>query len=174
MYDSDLSVKSILILEPCRYDILKKLNFWISARAHTNIHTTSINTHTHYNFEIIHRFPGHLNDINCFNIMPSLGPGCDLPLSAGCHILADGGYPPHPVLVRPRKKNQVRGNRRLQKINKELRRYRVKVEHEMSLLKTYRCISEEGGRWRHKKSFLSIVIHVCACLSNRRKRFLAD
>ena len=106
--------------------------------------------------------------------MPTLGPGCDLPLPHGCHILADGGYPPHQVLVRPRKKNQVRGNARLKKINKELRKCRVKVEHEIGFFKTYRYISDEGGRWRHRKAFLSVVVHLCACLSNRRKRFMSE
>jgi len=104
-------------------------------------------------------------------MMPSVGPGGDLPLPAGCHILADLGYPPHPVIVRPKKRNQIRGNARLQRINRELRRCQVKVEHAIGFLKTYRCIS---GRWRHKQAFISIVIHLTACLSNRRRRFLMN
>lgn len=116
----------------------------------------------------LRRFPGHLNDTNCFRMMPSIGPGCDLPLPEDCHIMADLGYPPHPVLVRPKKRNQVR-NARQQRINQELRKCRVKVEHAIGFFKTYRSIS---SRWRNRKAFLSIVIHCCACLSNRRRRFL--
>jgi hypothetical protein len=55
-------------------------------------------------------------------MMPSVGPEGALPLPAGWHILADPGYPPHPVLVRRKKRNKIRGNARLRRINRELRR----------------------------------------------------
>ncbi|KAK3753001.1 hypothetical protein QZH41_016301, partial [Actinostola sp. cb2023] len=49
-------------------------------------------------------FPGHLNDINCFNMMPTrIGPGCDLALPQGCHIMADLGYHPTQSLSGQRK-----------------------------------------------------------------------
>lgn len=109
------------------------------------------------------RFPGHLNDIKYFHLMPSIGPGRDMNLPTG--LSRDGRLrlSPHPVLVRPNKRNQVRNARR---INEELRKCRVNVEHAIVFFKTYRSIS---GRWRHRRAFLSIVIYCCACLTNRRR-----
>jgi hypothetical protein len=68
--------------------------------------------------------------------------------------------------VRRKKRNKIRGNARLRRINRELRRCWVKVEHAIGFFKTYGCIS---GLWRHRRAFLSIVIHLSACLSNRRR-----
>lgn len=112
------------------------------------------------------RFPGHLNDAQCYQMIPRIGRHRDKELPRRARLAADGGYPARIPLIVPRR---ICHNRRQRAANRALRSLRVKIEHSFGFQKIYSSISSV---FRHKRPFYPFVISTCAFLSNRRKHFI--
>ena len=110
-----------------------------------------------------YRFPGHMNDAQCYRSLPQVGHGRARVLPRRARILADGGYAARVPVTTP--KRSARNRRQLQ-ANRALRSLRMQIEHSIGFQKVYASIN---SIFRHKRSFLPIVVCTCVFLSNRRK-----
>lgn len=120
-------------------------------------------------------FHGRMNDAGQFLRLPNIGPREELDFPAHCYLLGDRGYANRYPIITPFRRNQLAGepsDRNAQIIfNEELSRVRVKVEHTISFIKTYRAVSEV---YRHNRDFQPIVADVCGFLAARRMALLAE
>jgi hypothetical protein len=117
---------------------------------------------------------GHENDAATFNQLPNIGPGEDLCFPDNCCILGDSIYPNRYPVVTPYRANQIarqqpREQRRRRKFNRQLRRYRIYVEHVIKEIKTFRVI---GSLYRHPRWELACLVELCAGMAQRRVRII--
>ena len=96
-------------------------------------------------------FRGHNNDANTFDMMTPIGDGRTLDFPRNCVLLGDCIYPSRHPVVTPFTSAQLRRLPRHErnirrKINKNIRTYRVYVEHVIRLLKVFKII---GSLPRH-------------------------
>lgn len=110
-----------------------------------------------------YRFPGHMNDAQCYRSLPQVGHGRARDLPRRARILADGGYAARVPVITPRR---IARNRRQLRANRALRSLRMQIEHSIGFQKVYASIN---SIFRHKRSFLPFVVCTCGFLSNRRK-----
>lgn len=109
------------------------------------------------------RFPGHMNDAQCYRSLPQIGHGRASGLPRRARLLADGGYAATVPLIVPR---QIARNRRQLQANGALRSLRIQIEHSIGFQKVYASVN---SIFRHKLSFLPFVVCTCGFLSNWRK-----
>lgn len=109
------------------------------------------------------RFPGHMNDAQCYQALPRIGHGRARNLPRRARLLADGGYAARLPLIAPRRNAR---NRRQIQANRALRSIRMQVEHSIGFQKVYASVN---SIFIHKRCFLPFVVCTCGFLSNRRK-----
>ena len=114
-------------------------------------------------------YPGHLNDAQTYTMMRQIG--VDLSFPDELVLLGDKIYPNRGAIMTPytaaqlsRKRPNVR--KKCRKLNSLIRSYRIRVEHTIAELKTYKAVSSV---WRHPRSQLSPTVNACAALVCRRK-----
>lgn len=110
-----------------------------------------------------YRFPGHMNDAQCYQTLPRIGHGRIRNLPRRARLLADGGYAARVPLVVPRR---IARNPRQTQANRVLRSIRMQIEHSIGFQKVYASVN---SIFRHKRYFLPFVVCTCGFLSNRRK-----
>lgn len=124
------------------------------------------------NKKIVHvesGFRGHNNDANTFDMMTPIGDGRTLDFPQNCVLLGDCIYPSRHPVVTPFTSAQLRRLPRYErnirrKINKNIRKYRVYVEHVIRprLLKVFkllgRCIDTIETKW----GGLCAYVQICA------------
>lgn len=120
-------------------------------------------------------FHGRLNDAGQFLQLPVNGPGQQLDFPPDCYLLGDRGYANRYPIITPFRRNQLAAEgpgRNAQLINnEELSRVRVKVEHTISFLKTYRAVSQ---LYQHSREFQPIIADLCGFLAERRLQLLRN
>lgn len=117
-------------------------------------------------------FPGHLNDGGTYLRMPPIGPGLPLDFPPNCELLADKGYAARaPLRTMWRQVHLIRMPGRLQRAayrqNRNHKRYRVKVEHVIKIIKDYRA---SRNIWRHPRWFQPVIFELCAFMAERHLR----
>ena len=110
-------------------------------------------------------FLGRTHDAQSFRLM---GPIEALPPNA--KLLADQGYADGGILLTPVRANQMRGlnnrdRRKARRFNRRLSRRRIKVEHVIKEVKTFKCISQ---LWRHPRWLIPVCIELVTFLAERR------
>jgi len=91
--------------------------------------------------------------------MTPIGPGHQLQLPPNALILADKGYPDGGSLMTPVRANQMgllnQGERRrARRFNRAISKRRIKVEHVIKEMKTYRAV---GQIWRHPRWLMPVM-----------------
>lgn len=109
------------------------------------------------------RFPGHMNDAQCYQTLPRIGHGRASNLPRRARLLADGGYAARVPLIAPRR---IARNRRQRQANRAIRAIRMQIDHSIRFHKVYASII---SIFRHKRCFLPFVVCTCGFLLNRRK-----
>ena len=112
---------------------------------------------------------GHLNDAQTFGLMRRIG--SELCFPEQCVLLGDKIYPNGNCIMTPytaaqlaRKEDRVK--RKCKKLNRNIRYYRIGVEHAFVELKQYKITSSV---WRHPRPLLSQLVTICAGLVCRKK-----
>ena len=115
-------------------------------------------------------YVGHLNDAQCYRLIPEIGPGRDLEFPEDAYLLGDSAYPCEYPLISPYRRQQItaaEGERREQmvNINYAIKRRRIYVEHLIGHLKMYRVI---GSLYHHRRRDMSRITQLCVGLAERR------
>ena len=121
-------------------------------------------------------FRRHNNDANTFDMMTPIGDGRTLDFPRNCVLLGDCINPSRHPVVTPFTSAQLRRLPRHErnirrKINKNIRKYRVYVEHVIRLLKVFKII---GSLYRHNRDEMGRIVCLCANLCARRSLLLFD
>ena len=103
-------------------------------------------------------FMGHLNDAQTFGLMRSIG--TELCFPEQC----DKIYPNGNCIMTPYSAAQLA--RSAKKLNRNIRYYRICVEHAFAELKQYKITSSV---WRQPRPLLSQLVTICAGLVCRKK-----
>ena len=96
-------------------------------------------------------FLGSTHDAVSFRLMEPIGPGRNLDILPNAKLLADKAYPDGGSLLTPIRANQMallnnRERRRARRFNRLLSKRRVKVEHVIKEMKTYKArLARFGG-----------------------------
>ena len=113
-------------------------------------------------------FMGHLNDAETFGLMRRIR--TELYFPEQCVLLGDKIYPngncmtPYTAPQLARKEDRMK--RKCKKLNRNIRYYRIGVEHAFAELKQYKTTSSV---WRHPRPLLSQLVTICAGLVCRKK-----
>ena len=115
-------------------------------------------------------YSGRLNDAQQFRLMQQIG--TELPFPEELLLLGDKIYPNRGSIMTPYTSAQLRRKspterRKCRKLNRFVRKYRVRVEHAISEIKTYKSV---GTLWRHPRNLLPQIVFICASLVCRRKQ----
>jgi hypothetical protein len=98
-----------------------------------------------------------------------------LVLPQNAYLVADGGYPSVYPLITPFRRPRGRHLGPVQKrINREIGRARIGVEHGIANIHAFRSVPGRSGRFRHRRELVPLVtnvVHVVA-LANRRRRLI--
>jgi hypothetical protein len=110
-------------------------------------------------------FRRHNNDANTFDMMTPIGDGRTLDFPRNCVLLGDCINPSRHPVVTPFTSAQLRrlprherNIRRKIKINKNIRKYRVYVEHVIRLLKVFKIIE---SLYRHNRDEMGRIVLMC-------------
>ena len=112
----------------------------------------------------LYRFPGHMNDAQCYRTLPQIGHGRARNLPRRARLLADGGYAARVPLIAPRR---IGRNRRHRQANRALHSLRVQIYR--TLIGFHKVYASINSVFRHKRCFLPFVVCTCGFISNRRK-----
>ena len=118
-------------------------------------------------------FLGHATDADSFRRLPNIGYQQQLHLPRDTYLLANGGYPRQQSLLVPiRRPRGGRLNYMHRQANIELDALRVYVEHRIGDGRIYSSIPGRSGRFRGRRHFVSVIVHVVLALVNRRRRLI--
>ena len=106
----------------------------------------------------------HLNDAQTFGLIRKIG--TELCFHEQCVLLGDKIYPNGNCIMTPYTAAQLarkedRMKRKCKKLNRNIRYYRIGVEHAFAELKQYKITSSV---WRHPRPLLSQLVTICAGL----------
>jgi len=112
-------------------------------------------------------FLGRTHDSQSFRLMGPIGA-----LPPNAKFLADKGYFDGGPLLTAVRPNQMRAlnqrdSRRARKFNRRHRRRRVKVEHVIKEVKTFKAVSQ---LWRHPRWLMPVCVELAVFLAERRLR----
>lgn len=148
-----------------------------SGHRHYHCFNTQVIVDNNGHLRYVHAgFLGSSHDAATFRLMAPIGHGQVLNLPQNAKLLADRAYPDGGPLLTPIRAQQIRvlnrGDRqRALKFNRKLSSRRIKVEHVIKDIKTYRAIS---GIWRHPRWLMPVCIELCAFLAERRIRLFQN
>ena len=60
------------------------------------------------------------------------------------------------------------------RVNREISRVRVRVEHRIGDIRVYCSVPGATGRFRNRRRFLPVVVNIVVALVNRRRRQIAS
>ena len=106
-------------------------------------------------------FMGHLNDAQTFGLMRRIG--TELCFPEQCVLLGDKIYPKGNCIMTPYTAHKEDRMKKKKKLNRNIRSYRIGVEHAFAELKQYKITSSV---WRHPRQ---LVTTICAGLVCRKK-----
>ena len=89
-----------------------------------------------------YRFPGHMNDAQCYRSLPQIGHGRASDFPPRARILADGGYAARLSVITPRR---IARNRRQLQANRALRLLRMQIEHSIGFRKSMQLLIQYLG-----------------------------
>ena len=117
-------------------------------------------------------FLGSTHDATSYRLMEPIGPGLNLDIPPNASLLADRAYPDHGSLLTPIRAGQMhllnyRERRRARKFNRALAKRRVKIEHVIKEVKTFKAVSQI---WRHPRWLMPICVELATLLAERRLR----
>ena len=107
---------------------------------------------------------GHLNDAQTFGLMRRIGTELCFPeqcVLSGDKIYPKGNYIMTPYTAAQLARKEDRMKRKCKKLNRNIRHYRIGVEHAFAELKQYKITSSV---WRHPCPLLSQLVTICAGL----------
>jgi len=115
-------------------------------------------------------FTGSTHDATSYSLMQPIGPGLTLDIPPNAVLLADRGYPDGGSLLTPVRQGQIhllnqRERIRARKFNRLLAKRRVKVEHVIKEVKTFKAV---GQIWRHPRWLMPICVELATMLAERR------
>ena len=105
---------------------------------------------------------GHLNDAQTFGLMRRIGTELCFPEQCVRVLLGDKIYPNGNCIITPYTAAQLARKEK----NRNIRYYRIGVEHAFADLKQYKITSSV---WRHPRPLLSQLVTICAGLVCRKK-----
>ena len=117
-------------------------------------------------------FLGSTHDARSYRLMEPIGPGLNLDIPPNASLLADRAYPDHGSLLTPIRAGQMyllnhRERRRARKFNRALAKRRVKIEHVIKEVKTFKAVSQI---WRNPRWLMPISVELATLLAERRLR----
>ena len=115
-------------------------------------------------------FLGSTDDALSYRLMEQVGPGFNLDLPPNVRLLGDRGYPDDDCLLTPVRAGQMhllgrRGRRQARKFNRALSKRRVKVEHVIKEVKTFKAVSQI---WRLPCWLMPVCVELATMLAQRR------
>ena len=113
-----------------------------------------------------------MHEATSYRLMEPIGPGLNLDIPPNVSLLADRAYPDHGSLLSPIRAGQMhllnhRERRRARKFNRALAKRRVKIEHVIKEVKTFKAVSQI---WRHPRWLMPICVELATLLAERRLR----
>ena len=144
---------------------------YYSGHRHQHCMHTQIIVDCNGNIVHVHSgFLGHTNDAQAFNLMEPIGPGQSLSFPPDLRILADQIYPSRYPLITGYKKDQLARKPRnirhkYKRLNRIMNGRRVRVEHKIGCIKTYRVCS---SLFRHPRKHMCQIVELLASLTQRK------
>ena len=97
---------------------------------------------------------GHSTDAGSFARLPNIGFRQQLHVPRNAYLLADGAYPSNYPILTPFRRQRGILKPWQRRVNREIARARVLMEHRIGDVRAYRSVPGRSGRFRNQRHFL--------------------